>query len=323
MSWKARLKKDPIPVLLESKNLALVYLTQRDLMRVNPGPVEKLWSLPEIQPIVKAQKEDGAWAYHGGNQRIRSSEDYDQIETYRVLRMLVEKYWMNKDNSTLRKAAEFMFAHQTDEGDFRGICGRQYVPYYSAAIMELLIKSGYANDARIQKGFNWLISIRQDDGGWAFPMRTVGKTLHAEVFKSETIPPDRSKPFSHMVTGIVLRAFAAHPNFRKSRVALDAGRLLASRFFKADGYPDRRATSFWTSFSFPFWFNDLLSSMDSLSLIGFTTRDPQIARGLEWFRARQGATGLWRLSLRIMAREKEPDKWITLAICRVFNRLYE
>ena len=53
----------------------------------------------------------------------------------------------------------------------------QYSTTYSPAIMELLIKAGYDNDPRILKGFDWLLSIRQDDGGWALPFRTMGKNL--------------------------------------------------------------------------------------------------------------------------------------------------
>ena len=104
----------------------------------------------------------------------------------------------------------------TEEGDFRGIYGMQYTPNYSAAIMELLIKAGYSTDVRTEKGFQWLLSIRQKDGGWAIPLRAVGKKFDLETMQSELIQPDKTKPFSHLVTGIVLRAFTAHPEYRKS-----------------------------------------------------------------------------------------------------------
>jgi hypothetical protein len=252
VSWRRKLKYDPMPALVNSTNEALRYLADRDLTGMEKGPPNSLWQLPAFQRIIAAQSENGSWRYHGGRKRIRSDEDYDQIETYRNLRELVEKYAINSNHPALRKAAEFLFGQQTDEGDFRGICGRQYVPYYSGAILELLIKSGYAEDYRIKKGFKWLLSNRQDDGGWAFPLRTVGRKLDPETFHSDTIEPDRSKPFSHLITGMVLRAFVAHPAYRGSREASRASDLLASRFFKADKYPDRRAPVFWTSFSFPF-----------------------------------------------------------------------
>jgi len=38
--------------------------------------------------------------------------------------------------------------------------------YYSGAIMGLLIQAGYQTDPRIEKGFQWLLCTRQDDGGW-------------------------------------------------------------------------------------------------------------------------------------------------------------
>lgn len=322
MNWKKNLRYDPIPVLVASKNEALRYYANHDLLEIDSGPVDQLWRLPKVHRLVEAQEANGAWRYHGGKPQIRSSDNYDQIETYRILRELVEKYGLNRSCASIRIAADFLFRHQTVEGDFRGICGTQYVPYYSAAFMELLIKSGYAEDSRIEKGLKWLLSIRQEDGGWAFPLRTVGRLLDAETFASQLIQPDRSRPFSHLVTGVVLRAFAAHPRYRRSGEAMRAGELLASRFFKPDVYPDRRGSSFWTSFSYPFWFTDLLSSLDSLSLMGFSEKDPGIAEGLEWFASRQGKTGLWKLRLRLMATETDPDSWITLAICRVLKRVF-
>ena len=43
----------------------------------------------------------------------------------------------------------------------------------------------------------------------------------------DPIQPDRSKAFSHLITGIVLRAFAAHRRYRATR---EAGELLKSLF---------------------------------------------------------------------------------------------
>ncbi len=314
---------DPIPPLLASESDALRYLVNRDLTGSYPGKVEDLWNLPAVRRSAEHQQANGSWKYHGGNKNIRSSENYDQIETYRVLRELVEKYTMTKANPILANAADFLFSHQTDEGDFRGIIGSQYALHYSAAMMELLIKGGYSEDPRIERGFEWLISVRQSDGGWAFPARTVGMKLDLDMFRSATVQPDKSKPSSHLMTGMALRAFAASPKYRNSKEARKAGELLASRFFKSDAYPDRSAPSFWTSFSFPFWFTDLLSALDSLSLIGFDFKDPKISKGLSWFATKQTRSGLWKPTLRIMAREKEPYSWISLAIYRVFKRFYE
>jgi len=121
----------------------------------------------------------------------------------------------------------------------------------------------------------------------------------------------------------VLRAFAAHPQYRDTKEARRAGELLKSRFFKPDAYPDRKVPSFWTKFTYPFWFTDLLSSLDSLSLLGFTSEDLHVEEALRWLVDRQQEDGLWRVKLLKSGRGKNLHLWVSLAICRVFKRLRE
>ena len=314
-----QLNFNPIPPLLSSSNEVLRFFTRRDLLGDNPGSIETLWQLPEAKKIFNRQQADGSWKYPGGGRHhLRSTEDYNQLETYRNFGVLIEKYGLDRRHPAIQRAAEYLFSCQTEEGDFRGIYGMQYTPNYSAAIMELLIKAGYSTDVRTEKGFQWLLSIRQQDGGWAIPLRTVGKKFDLETMQSELIQPDKTKPFSHLVTGIVLRAFTAHPEYRKSNEARTAGKLLASRFFTSDKYPDRQGASYWSAFSFPFWNTDLLSALDSLSLMIFTSEEPQIQRAFEWFTTRQCKDGLWELSL-LRGKDKDTPLWISLAICRVFK----
>lgn len=324
-NWIRQLRFNPIPTLVKSEDQAISYFARRDLMEQPEEPVYGLWKLPEVTGLLDKQRIDGSWKYHGGREAVRSQENYDQLETYRTLGILVEKYGFNCEHPAIQEAADFLFSFQTAEGDFRGIYGNQYSPNYSAAIMELLTKAGYHNDEQIEKGFKWLFKMRQDDGGWAIPVRT----LHGEniltftqaMRKREPIQPDRSKPFSHLVTGVVLRAFAAHPRYRVVKEARRAGELLKSRFFKPDTYPDRKAPSFWTKFTYPFWFTDLLSSLDTLSLLGFTSEDPQVKEALRWLIDRQQENGLWKIKLLKSGKNKNFELWISLAVCRIFKRL--
>jgi hypothetical protein len=230
-NWREELRVDPVPALISSSNKAIEYFARRDLLDEKVGPIETLWELPEVKRILHKQQVDGSWKYPGGGQEhLRSQEDYNQLETYRILGELVEKYGLNNKHPVIRNAAEFLFTRQSNEGDFRGIYGNQYSPNYSAAIMELPIKAGYDSDPRIEIGFEWLLSIRQNNEGWAIPLRTVG-AKYADTLSADTVKPDLTKQFSHLVTGVVLRAFAASKKYSKSQEAVTAGRLLASRFF--------------------------------------------------------------------------------------------
>lgn len=319
------MKFDPIPILVKSKNKALTYFAKRDLSENSMESVRRLWNLPNVVKIISKQKSDGSWKYHGGESYIRSQQNYNQLETYRILSQLVELYGLTNEHSAIKKAADFLFGFQTEEGDFRGIYGTQYTPNYSAAIMELLIKAGYEEDWRIERGFKWLLSIRQNDGGWVIPFRTIGTkgSKLLQVMKDpEPIDPDKSKPFSHCVTGVVLRAFAAHQKYRKTKEAKVAGELLKSRFFQPDRYPDRKDPSFWTKFTYPFWFTDLLSALDSLSVLGFAKDDLQIENALKWLSGRQQEDGLWKLALLKAKSIDDLPLWISLTICRILKRLY-
>ena len=323
MGWLGELRYDPTPFLLESASVPLQYFVGRDLLGERSGPVEALWSDSGARRILARQRPDGRWEYPGGGtRRIRKREDYDQLETYRQLGLLVEKFGFSRKHPALRGAAEFMFSHQTGEGDFRGIYGRQYTPNYTAATMELLIKAGYEDDSRIEKGFRWLLSMRQEDGGWAVPSRTATRSVAwTRTMRLVPFQPDRSRPFSHLITGVVLRAFAAHKRRRESNEAKVAGELLAGRFFESDRYPDRRAPEFWKKVSFPFWFTDIVSALDSLSLLGLSPRRPDVRRALDWLKVHQERDGSFSLKLLRTAGE-DLDRWVCLAVCRVVRRFY-
>lgn len=69
----------------------------------------------------------------------------------------------------------------------------------------------------------------------AIPIRTLGHRYRdfLDVKRHpETRAPDRSKPFSHLVTGMMLRAFAADPSWHDAPEVGRAGELLASRLFQ-------------------------------------------------------------------------------------------
>ena len=285
--------------------------------------MERLWELPWVAKILRKQQEDGSWKYPGGKPEIRSQQNYNQLQTYKMLLDLVEKYGFTREHGALERAAEFLFTFQTDEGDFRGIYRDQYSPNYTAGITELLVKGGYGDDRRVAKVFSWLLAMRQGDGGWAVPMRTgvpKGTSTIKEAFWVDgPIQPDRSKPFSHWCTGIVLRAFAAHEEYRQAPEARAAGELLKSRFFQADPYPDRKAAYYWEKIRYPFWWTDILSALDSLWWLGFSGEDGDVRKGLQWLIANQEETGLWKARY-LSGGDKDIHLWTTLQVCRVLER---
>ncbi len=319
--WATALKIDPLPALLAPGDEARAYFVRRDLLGEAVGPVEALWETRGALQVLRKQQPDGSWCYPGA--RPDAICNYNLLETYRNLRLLVEMYGCDRRHPAVEHAAAYVLSCQSPEGDIRGILGPQYMPYYHGAILELLVKAGYGDDARVERGLTWLLSVRQDDGGWIVPVQAVAPGERSEaLWRGAPLQPDRSRPSAHMATGMALRALAAHPRYRGRPEAQAAGTLLKSRFFKADCYNDRKAPAYWLKLQYPFWWSNLLTALDSLSLLGFARGDADVGRGLAWFLGNQEADGLWNTSYDKGSRAAATRLWVGLAVCRTLQRFY-
>lgn len=327
--WAGCLAVDPLPALLGGDDAALHYFVRRDLLAEPAGPVEQLWALPAAQRILARQQPDGSWRYPGQNRRLYPETNYDLLETFRQVSLLAQMYGLTGVHEAMARAADYFFSCQTAEGDFRGILGAQYMPYYHALISELLITMGYADDPRLEKGLEWLLSMRQDDGGWIVPVQAVpAKQKVRALWSAAPVPPHRALPHAHLATGMVLRAFAVHPRYRHCPEARKAAERLKGRLFQPDRYYDRKAPLYWTKFQFPFWWNTLLTALDSLSVMGFSADDADVRKGLDWFVTHQEPNGLWKTgyeqakSKEVSDKELAAQRWVGLAICRVLQRFW-
>jgi len=320
-SWSNNLRFDPIPSLLDFCHPVVTYFTRRDLLGEKTGQFEKILDDKKIVGILKKQNQDGSWSYPK-RKNPNPVENYDLLQTYRNLRILVENFGMDLAQPSVSRAVEYLFAHQSAEGDIRGIFGSQYAPHYSGGILELIIKAGYEKDPRVHLAFQWFESTRQEEGGWAWPLRTAKISYQDAIEMEEPVSSDYSKPFSHALTMFVIRAYAAHPEFRQSSIAHQAGVLVKSRFFQADKYNDRRSADYWFKFQYPYWWGNLLTALDSLSLFGFSRLDPDLKKGLDWFRENQLENGFWPTGYGKGDKVDENQAWVSLAICRVIKRFF-
>ena len=330
--WRSRLRRDPLEPLLASEHEAVLYFTRRDLLDEDVRSVSTLWDLPEPLKLLKRQREDGSWAYPGKNPERYPDVNYSLVETYKRLRLLVGKYGFDRSHPSIERAAEYILSCQTEEGDIRGAYASQYHPHYDGVFLEYLIKAGYQDDPRVKRCLEWLLSVRMEDGGWAHPTLTEGlswdEVTKLSTTSAPTIPFDRTKISCNLVTGMTLRAFACHPEYRNREEAKRAGELLASRFFKANVYNTYKAADNWVRFQYPFWWNNLLMALDSLSLIGFTPEHARVKEALDWFVEHQSDDGLWEDSYKKSAKRIDTERarkgrqWISLAICRVLKRIY-
>ena len=288
---------NPAPVLLSCGNKAVEYFARRDLLKEKVDPIAFVWQLPEVQRLFRKQQPDGSWKHTGKESVDYPKNHYALVETWKKLRILVEYYEITKQHEGAARAAEYLFSCRTCQGDIRGMLANQYATYYTGEMLAVLIKAGYAEDLRVKKGLDWLLSMRQNDGGWSIPILTRGFT-QATINKltgqyAEAIEPDKTQPFSHNWTDMVLRAFAAHPTRRHSKEAHIAADLLKSSFFKPDFYTSYQNALYWVRFAF--WWPNIVTALESLLLIGYPSDDIDVQKGLKWLVDNQLPNGLWKL----------------------------
>jgi hypothetical protein len=321
---KQRLKA--AEALLATGNEAVAYFTRRDLFGEDTGNIEVVWTQAEPRRILQKQSPDGYWKGLPEKTEVYPENHAELVATFKEFRILVERYQFRRENAKIARAGEYLFSFQTPAGDIRGFISNQYATYYTGYILSLLITAGYLEDPRVENGMQWLLKMRQDDGGWSIPLLTHnfdGQTMNRLTSSlAEPVEPDRTRPFSHNWTDMVLRAFAVHPLYRQFKEPLLAGSLLKSTFFQPDVYTSYQAASYWTRFLF--WWPNLLTAMESLFWLGFTPADPDIQKGLKWFISNQREDGLWECVYdgKNTTRNKryEIEKaWISLRVCRMLT----
>ena len=59
-AWRQKLRCDPIAALLSSGDEALTYFVRRDLLDERVLSISSVWSLPEVEKLLKKQQSDGS-----------------------------------------------------------------------------------------------------------------------------------------------------------------------------------------------------------------------------------------------------------------------
>jgi Squalene-hopene cyclase C-terminal domain len=318
--WKSFLRDDPLPRLLEADDPALTWHVRHDLLDERREARRRLWELPEPRQLLARQRSSGAWEYPKKGSARQPYNNFAVLETWRSLGVLVAMYAFDRSHPAIERAAAYLFTCQTREGDLRGILGNQYMPYYHSTIMELLVRAGFAHDEHVRRGLDWLLTVRQDDGGWIVPTQAVPASRRTHRYwRGAPLPPNRSLPFSHMATGMALRGLVAHPAYRRRREVRAACEILKARMFQPDRYGDRQGREYWLKFQYPFWWPNILTVLDMLHRVGFTAEDEHVQLALQWFATHQRRDGVWDTGYGHGRRAARTENWVALAVCRVLR----
>ncbi len=316
--WKHALKADPTQWLLETTCPPIRYGTLIDLLDRSPEDHEvrmvqaAIPTYPPVADLLAIQEADGHWgkpdyylprAGHG---------------TFWVLSVLGDLGLTNED-SHVRQACDFMFAHQRQNGTFcrrRHISGQGLVwqehtePCTQARIVRFLIQFGYSEDPRLRKAIAWLLSIQRKDGMWLCRgpegrgcLRATLDILRVAAIDSQT---------------------AVHPGITRAAKAV-CELLMEPRMSR---YHVGEDWGTWQGLKYPYFGFSVISALDALARLGFTLAEPNIAAAAEYLLSRQLPDGAWPLDscwpdVAIdFGQPGQPNKWLTLDALRVIKLLY-
>jgi len=323
--WRARLGRDPVPILLREGGPALVARVRRDLIDDDEAPgQDEVVTYAEVKAFLRKQDKTGGFPAKPPEKSLGPARFARAVATLRALERMAD-YGLGKTHPAVASAAELVLSSQAADGGIGDLAlgdtpearGRTVAIHFQGWALAALCRTGYDDDARVEKGFKHLLANRQADGGWAWRgVRT----------------DSAARPSSHLVTGMALRAFAASSTRRTSREARRAAELLATRFLQPDRYPDRKAAAFWEQLGEPRFYTDVLDALDCVTAVGLGKENSGVRTAEAYVRGRQNADGLWypgappRMEPGAKppppsAKDREPARWLTVRVLIVLRRV--
>jgi hypothetical protein len=324
--WRARLASDPIPRLLREGAPSVLARVRRDLIDDSEAPsAQEISGYPEVKALLRKMEKDGSFAPRATEKALGSAKFANALATLRALDRLAD-FGLRLEGTdaaatSLHKVADALLESQENDGSIADLAladspkgrAKSVALHFQGWAVSALCRTGFENDPRVEKAFGYLLALRQDDGGWAWRgVRT----------------DSAARPSSHLVTGMVLRAFASSAQRRGSREARRAGELLATRFLQPDRYEDRKAPAYWEILTEPRFYTDVLDALDTITAIGLGKENSGVRTAEAYLRSRQANDGLWYPGTPPKPGERsEKDKevadaiWLTLRVLVVLRRI--
>jgi len=325
--------------LLEKDNPSVRYFTLRELCGAPAFDPKVLQAKAEIMrggPVPKILSKQADGGYWG------RPEDFYERSKYKGTvwnLILLAELGADGDDLRIQKAAAFVLEHvqHSESGGFAylgqpsgGGDPRCVIPCLTGNMLWSLVRLGWLEDPRIQRGLEWMaVSLRCDDRDsrppetWPYSGRA-GK--------------ERCWGRHSCTMGVVkmLKALAEVPLERRSpamqsAIERAAEFLLVHHLYKRSHALQRLAKEEWTEFGFPLMYKtDALEMLGILTRLGFQDSRMQDAIELVLSRRVDDSSGrpYWILDktfngrmLVTIERQGEPSKWITLrALSTLDNR---
>ena len=332
--WRAFLKGDPLPWLLEPENPSVRYFVLTDLLDRPADDNEVIKAKAEInssrpvKAILDAMYPAGYWFKPGPGYSPKYRSTVWSL-------MFLDQLGADSSDPRVRTACEYVLSHtQAPSGGF-GCSGSANLPHppdslvlhcLNGNLLRAMLDFGLGDDERVQRAIEW-------------QARSITGKKFSEYYTSGTTGPGFACAYNNgqpCAWGAIkaLRALARIPASRRTlqvRQAIKASvEFLLSRDPAQADYPAGygRISSGWFKLGFPSGYvADVLQNLETLAELG-RGNDRRLKPAIRWLLSKQDTHGRWKNQSypgKLWA-EIEPQgsisKWVTLRACRVLKQSF-
>lgn len=323
-AWRAAVREDPLPWLLERETPAVRHMALRLLLdEPEDAPVVRraraaAMRTAPIAPILDAQDPGGFW--------VKPGSGYSPKYTGTVWSLIfLDQMGADGRDRQIRRASTYVLEHtQARNGGFGWLPQSSAVVHcLNGNVLRALIGFGWLDDDRVRAAVEWEARSITGEGfddwhRWA----TAGPGFSCGINGGRPCAWGAIK---------ALRGLVRIPSRRRApivrRAIVEGVELLMSRDPAVADYPtDTKVSANWFKLGFPSGYvADMLQNLEILCELG-RGKDPRLGNAIELVLTKQDARGRWRNQhpypgkLWTDMEPGGPSKWVTLRACSVLKR---
>lgn len=320
MTWLPLLLADPSTSLRLRVLRELLHKTSADPEIQELTVMQK--SDPLLQELTGLQSPDGSW------DPARNPGNYPggDVQTTACALMQLGHLGLNKDNPIVARAARYLFSRQETDGSWPMAASSHSeegeeiysMPMQTALPLTGLAMCGYAQDQRTEKGYEWLLAQRLEDGAWPTGWRD-GNLRGVAGYRRLA----HSRWGCRSNTTAAVLSLAYHPDRRQSTAAqrgldLLLGRETHDRYGMGFGTARLIGLEPFAGFLTFYGRHDPGLVLDLCVRVGAGLQDERVAELASFIQAAQGPFGLWEY-----ARYPQASRWVSFDLLLSLTRLDE